>query len=807
MAGLTTKLICGPRTLNLNSGRYAVADFAPPGVAVVPLMGGQSSGSRRGRSKRGATPVNRAWQFGLHIRNCSSPAEVTRAVADLEYMLSLAGDDDEPLRLFFKPDTNVAADPLWGQSGYYYEIAHAEAPELLPDGFYGLLRGEYYPNVRVRCELKPEPLGRPQVLASALGGILEDRLGTGDGQSRGLQIPIAMTNLITNPVFGHATPLNGWMVGGAITATANYDARFVLPGARASAKLVCDSGAGTTFTQSITFGDTNPKSFYAVVKLEDGSAVSSSQVSLRYAGSSLSTTVRSLGDGFYMLTGTATGVASAQNTGVIVSADNTVYLCGYAATSSGTPSIPWGDLLGCSWSGTPHASSSTRVAGRVRIPIDTTVLNRQQGAIRMVWMPDQNSAGVADYYLFVAGGLVGAFEGATQAWLFYDGTTSLKSAATAYTDLVPVVLYFTWGNAGRAIYINGVLVASTASFTPPAQATFCYIGSDSAGANQARGTFLGFDIYPTPMTAAEVLADYTNVAPVATAKQRVSAIPWLWTKDGDNVVDNTDAGSNENWCAVGGIPGSAPAETLIRGICSGTGGQDTIYLSLLALEHFFDPSALIVSPAGVVSVTGSDTELDTITLSAEVFAALAGREIIPMVGGNEDGANTIYLRTKINPGGGYYYSDYAPSYWRTISANRSLDSAPPLTLIPNTPDFDRLGLTYGAVTIGVDAVRVPSATANFNLDSIQLFVAPRLTLINILGDSYTDPTFVINGLRVHEIQAGALQFRYEARGEALEFEPNKINLLFSLIGLEGVFSSTGATITYTMHVHPRYALL
>jgi hypothetical protein len=139
-----------------------------------------------------------------------------------------------------------------------------------------------------------------------------------------------------------------------------------------SAKLAPGTNGAGTFTQSVNVGDTNTYNFSAYA-YTDGSAVSSSDLSLYYNGSTVSTTYTSVGSGWYRLTGTLTGVNSSVGAGVQVASGKTVYvdnfsLGSYSASGTMTSSIfdteassAWGTLTY-----TATAPTNTTVSVKVR---------------------------------------------------------------------------------------------------------------------------------------------------------------------------------------------------------------------------------------------------------------------------------------------------------------------------------------------------------------------------------------------------------------------------------------------------------
>jgi hypothetical protein len=601
--GLTVKLISGPRVLNINSGRYSVADdFYPPGVALVPLMAGGTSANRWGGSERaGLGAVNRTWVFGVNVRNCASAAEVRAAVADLAFMLSLAGDPDAPLYLYFRPHSNMTATPLWGQDGYYYEIAHADPPELPAGGFYAFLSGQGHPGVTISCSIRPFARGKWQAVGSATGGVLEDTLGTVDGQSRGLYIPQGTTNKMTNPAFTHATWDNGWTAAAGLDDIENNDSEFILFG-ESSARLVAASDAD--FYQTINVGNTNAHTLSAYVKRPDGAAVTSADCVLIY-GANQTTTFRAMGNGWYLATAAVTGVAAGQATGINVKARRAIYLAFTQIEEKSVATPPcYGDLLGCAWTGTAHASTSTRTAGRWRVPVDESVFRVAQGTARVVWRTDYaQSAYGSDVALWDTGDIRASFLAAGDTWELNDGTQVAGSSAQTFTPGTVIVLHFTWGPSGLAIYINGAVNGTNATYTPSAMPSYVYLGTNDSGATNTDGCFQGLTIWPSQATAAEVLADYNNIAPLVADSQRVDTIPWRWTFDGDDVIDTLYDGTAWNAFVCGGIPGSAPAQTAMKITGSAAiSGFSSIWLGVLPADVYIPLSNFFEEQTGTSSI-------------------------------------------------------------------------------------------------------------------------------------------------------------------------------------------------------------
>ncbi len=111
----------------------------------------------------------------------------------------------------------------------------------------------------------------------------------------------------------------------------------------ASMRIVADPSNAVNSVQSVDVGDTNTYNLTAYA-YTDGSAVTVSDAQLFYNGSTVSTTYTSVGGGWYQLTGTVTGGASARNYGVQAKAGKTVYIDNvsvnnYASSGTITSSI------------------------------------------------------------------------------------------------------------------------------------------------------------------------------------------------------------------------------------------------------------------------------------------------------------------------------------------------------------------------------------------------------------------------------------------------------------------------------------
>jgi hypothetical protein len=561
------RFVYGTRTLDINdNSRYALeTGFAPPPALLSAQMSDGTSANRTGgATKIGQRAQNRQWSFSVQVLG-SSERDVSRAFQDLASFMMYAGiDKANPLYFEYKPNSDINIKPSWGQDGWLrYEIRHAAPPQI----------GERYSSGEFRArnvtallsiEVAPYAEGLQQRLCSASGGIIEDTIGTVDGISRGLIVPEATCNLFTNPVFWNATWNTGWSAGASILASQNTDSTFLLPNTQNSARLTASASAGGGYTQDLTLS-ASQYAIWSIIKLPDGGTVASRNMQMYYNGSVLDTQYTNAGNGLWYATASAIGTASSASTGVVVKDGQTIYLLASQAERKDyrTP-LCWGDLLGCSWSGSAHASTSNRAAGVVKIKTDTDTLQSTPLTIRFAFKTpathnmayssllfDLRDAGNTNApYSFIETQLIFVFNGAS----LYSDALALDTVYLAHCVVA---------DGSIALYMDGELVDDASSvFLAPIGAKM-FIGSDYTGAHQANIPLYDFTVWNAALTAAQIASDAANLLPVLADDRRISPVPWLWTLGGDDIL-SLDTGK-QPLGVVGGVPGSDLAKTEIQG--------------------------------------------------------------------------------------------------------------------------------------------------------------------------------------------------------------------------------------------------
>jgi len=829
MTSPALRLVKGPRSINLNdfSRFYLYQDFVPPPVSIQPMFAEGTSANKGGAALFDRQPVNRTFAFRVNMRGGSS-SEIRMWAARVQALLAEAGDQSEPLYLLFKPDSDTS-EPLWGQHGAYirYQVEYGAAN--FAEGYLVGARLATDVDLNIVLVLRPQASGQAQRAGSALGRLLEDTFGTPDGLSRGLVIAPSLTNLCTNPVFGHATWNTGWTADASLTASQNTDPDYLLNfhGQISSAKLV-SRAASQEFYQSLTLA-ASTHTFVALIMRPDKGTPSSSDVEIFYNAGVVTTTFTDLGNGLWRITGSATGTGGAANTGVQVKTGRTIYLLYYGVAATATIFYPfWGDNLGCAWSGTAHASTSTSTAGRWRLPVaaDTFEIGGFTLRIIMRWRVANTHPSDMQIFSMGAASIRCLFQASDDKFQFTDGTNTAPSEAFTFTENTEDVFHFVaQPGTGLIIYRNGVSTATSGTYTPPTLPSYLYLGTNDSAAAHAEAVFRGLDIWAGALSATEVANDYANVAATIADDQRVGAIPWLWTKDGDNIVDNvTDSTAStgaphDQFCVVGGVPGSAPAMVMINGLLSSDWPTITnLWLGILKLHYgaYFDPETLLVGnsdgTADVGSHTGSYLTVAGVTTSAvtaitlnptaSLLSKLYGAEVCALAR-LYDAGSLLTIALQYGDSSVFAITDYVSV---AATAVFGMFQTKSLT-VKNEAIVDREGI--GQIFNFKLQVKRTSGSADIRADYFVLLPRPVVRLTQFIGAIAATEGFLYDNGAIYSYDTGANQIarNMEATGDVLELYPERANILLAVMGDAGTAVITH-TLTYNkLIVTPRYDLI
>lgn len=809
--GLTAKLKHGSATLDLHDiTNFRVQEFNPP-----------------------PTGLRQPFSYTLPLDVVgTTPTMIDAQLMKLQNFLDLCWKDPaERSFLMLRGEAALSYEPIWGQRGAspHYQILAGRV--IKPDRYgtservSGSLR-----DAVLELELAP-PIGIEQMLGLSTGGVLPFRPGKSAPHTTGMIIPRATTNEFRNPVFGELV-LGDWDDSVVSTAYAvrNTNPDYIFAGQNSLYIFATPAAAVDhefTIDANIPAGDT---SISAMVKMPDGSAVDSTIVRPQINATSYSDAEYvPVGNGWYWMHKTVTTSVDTSGAHFEVQAGKGVFIDAIQIEAKDSATFPChGELLGSAWDGTAQGSSSTRTVGALKIR--STRLNKLQGTICMVWLPlhDYDSARYASTVEFfddaVGTGFRGVYRGATDDFLFSDGTSSADSGTQTFTAGTPIVLHFTWGGSGLAVYKNGSSIASNASFTVPTFGNYLFIGSNSTPANHCEGIFLGFTIYDRQMTAAEALAHYTEIAPLAAARQRVDWMPSIWVKDGDNIADNCLDSTRENYVVAIDIPGQLDCEvdldaTFSVNIDSSNAGA--VLLSRLAMEDYVDPAWMRGDLSGTVDAGSSGGEYDTetvdttavsfsrgIDMNARIMRALADQAIHVVARMKDAGAN-LQIKFFYNfATDGSYGPDFKPI---TLSTSFLMRMTGQYIFKNMTHLLDDNYFPPSSTGITFQAIRGVSGSAAVDVDFYQVLARPILKL-------FADSTALSNSIKYRSYDERVMNYvsassyfagdKIYAEGDRLEFMPDHYNLLINVIGSDtgspGAVSTSYLIYYNEIKVRPRW---
>ncbi len=826
--GYYAKLVHGSKVFNLNDAVYSLGDdFIPPGASEQTNWSGMAmSNEFYGASSLSQRGQDREFTFSVHITGLSD-AQVTFAASLLERFLRLSRDKSDTLYLEFRGDNDVSVSPLWGTYGapLRYEIKKLNSFVLSPVMGQSDAWRRHMGYNRITVTVAPYAEKADQRLGTATGGILEDNWGTPDGSSRGLIVPEATTNKCTNPVFGNADWDNGWtaIATTGLLISQNTDPQYCLPGLISSAAIQYTNAPETLsiYAQSINVGNTNNHTFSALVKMPDGSAPTSSDVVIYY-NINKTTTYTNLGNGIYLLSATTAGINGATNTGIAILGAKKIYLLAYQCEEKAyhTP-ICWGTLMGCAWTGTAHASTTTRTAAMCKVD-GADIYDPGQGTIVVVWKSPPVLTGAA-FYLFhtSTNSRLYLYCNGSNSYTLSDGTNSATATSQTIAANTIYVFHCVYGPAGMTLYVSGTSQATQATFLPAAVDGYIAIGTDATATAHANGTFLGVVPYNKPMTAAEVTASYNNIYRQVTGGdglgQRLSAIPWLWTKDGDDVIDNHNDSGHDNFAVIGGIPGSADARirALVTVSSSSTSWEGWLIKSSSPGGDFITPSWQWVADANNTSIgagaTYSGGKITSFTINTTGTAVIS----------------TEPFRSYMDWGNTHYFI-------RLDDTGSDLKTAPMF-------NFNETGNIFG----DFKAISGKSTSRMFYSGSMfigfppyakksDLIVHPKVWLKRTTGShvlkvdcGYILPSqlwkirsaistsegafakFVVHKGRGYEVNStGVIVKPSLTFGDEITLSPQRNNYLFGLSGKDGSAHVIADTFTFTdFYVTPRYSIV
>lgn len=729
------KLEHGKDLLDLNTGRYCLddGDFMPPTTARAVTYGALLAGAEVVRKRR----ENRSWSFTVTI-TASSKSEAERAMRNLQSFLNRAGGHT-PLFVLYRNFNDYDFEPRFGQFGAFsrYEVVHASA-EISQDYNAALAYSNHIVRVRVNLTIKPQAVGLRQHTGQAKGFVFEDYIGKADGSVRGTHIGQAATNNFTNPRFMNATWNSGWTATGTGFITSeNKDPSFILFGDTSARCSKSSTAASDRFTQSITLSAVT-QYFSCYAKRIDSGAISDLAI---WYGSSQTTTATAVGDGWYRLTASATGDGGAAEAGITCTGTQKTpfFVDGFQVTTTKHYEFMNGDWLGNSWASTKNGSAETAAVSYLRYDFDEILDNRTGWTMRVAWLPPVGTSGVRFFAEDDGDDIQLYIDGSNQIVAQVSTGNSVTSTGITITAGTPMIIHATYDGSTLTSYHNGTQKGTGSSKIAAAtEPTWLYVGSDNAPAQHCGGTILGFATFDRAMSANQVLADYTQAIQQVTDGDRLDPLPWCYTEDGDNVIDNNNDGTLYNYAVIGGLMGddcdveykmtSSQNLSLAKGITFGSLPVPQIIFDKDILTDGGTNTLLFENGTGTADTTANGEAVKRISLSTTSTTLLA--TAISRAGANilqeidnvtgyfvaKDNATktNVMVRMAIDMAGSGGGNESFVSDWRTLSTDTTLR---PYTTFELPLDFEDYILDSSRIMgFRIDVKRATgSTTANFDV--------------------------------------------------------------------------------------------
>lgn len=830
------RLISGPdpryptRTLQIaNSSSTAnihlrMNGFAPgPGKKKV-IYSGESTrfdGEQRVSSSRGNARFNLTYDL-----NSSSPARIQSLQGEIERFFQDAGlyeehESGEPVWLEdrWQDGLDDVPAPVLGQFSHYLRILDAEVQDWPKSLHSGALVAGNVEGVAASLVCRPHSEGLEQQLFNAIGQVEVGPLGV-------MAAP-ATTNLFTNPSFAHTTFNQGWTASAADLYVAET-AGLTYP-ERGAAHLYNQNSAVRNFTQTMTLSATTHVLSF-VAKKPDLSAVTSSDVVVWGAGSARTTTFISLGDNKYLCYAAFTASAGSSTYGVEVKGRRDVIVSDFNLHANNTSFTSYpvafgaGHIPGCTWSGTAHDSTSTRSATTYK----RVLADELSGEfVMMFWAvplwgaTDISGNATLMTYVIASDNFGLSFLDAGNVWSFtgsVGGTSpSISSGAQTHTYGTPVhfAIHQDISAANYKLYINGALAGTSSAIAPIINGGgTLYLGNSNGGTQPFNGWIDGLRVFKYGLSATQIAAFYTAELAVKTAATKaLGGFPYLWTKDGDGVLDAVDDTGRDNFCIIGGISGDVEGLTEWRIQPPTSTPPRCFWLGRKAVSSGFEAALLWLEHQGVA---------DAGTSGGEYFTATSS--------GNMTLIDTITTADMENFRGRYRYIGHfyvttnnvtvKPAFHWNAASETSATFGDTVTVATNAlmllRDFGELNIFYNdnrlkptSIVVYLSVTPV-TGTSTIRLDFIQLLPYPnaRIQATDASISISAGDLLIISGTEayIHRSSDNAFRYDCEYRGDPVDVLPNKYNYIFFLPGEEGTAYDIADTGTFTVYVTPRWLL-
>jgi hypothetical protein len=340
------------------------------------------------------------------------------------------------------------------------------------------------------------------------------------------------------------------------------------------------------------------------------------------------------------------------------------------------------------------------------------------------------------------------------------------------------------------------------------------LGCSTRNNTGLNGYLDGWRIWNYPMSATQIGQLYNNEKPIKDDGNSLGMPQFLWTKDGDGVLDNCDDSSRDNFAIIGGIPGDVEALTEWQIDPPTSTPPDVYWLGRKAVEETFDPAStfwLELQGTADANSSGGQYEQHAFGGSPGTYDFDVAVDEIKHLQGRIHFLARLYVSgnaVDVNPFYKFGSGPRVDGEVQQIATNANF-------LLRAYANWDmwirwdhlREGETPASLTLGL---HVSDATggATVRCDFVQVLPYPncRVEVGSSISLSAGDTLHVIEDEAYVLASSGAEKYAPEFRGEPVNLEPHKYNYVWFLAGEEGQQYDITDTATFVVYVTPRWLL-
>ena len=800
--------------------------FSPgPGANQVIWSGRNANrdGQRRIRSSR--DNAHYAVSYDL---NASSTAELGKLQSKVLRFFEEARVFEEdgqgkPAWLEYRwPDSLASLSaPVFGQLSHYLRVLDAVVPGWPGSLETGALVAGQIEGIGAGFTCRPHSEGLKQQAGKAAGYVALSDYGA-------VTCAKAITNVITNPAFGHATWNTGWSASDADLHAAQETRPGYTRSLDSAARLTNLSLSVQQYTQTITLTENiYVLSFFA--RRVDGEAITTADVSGYLDSTSPAISAQQWAGGpWYLCWTTYNCTAGSKACGIEVKVGRDVIIDNVQLIQD-TAIYPRpfvaGFRPGCAWAGTAHASTSSNTASDLKWTLDDELVGPYTVATwataAFSYIDGSDDFYILEYYVDANNYVRLHWDGLAEQFELNgsrDGVAFSDTWSATFSEFQTYHVVLVQEAATTRVYFNGTerITASNAMGLPSGGTL--HLGNCEA--DEAWDGWLdSLRIWAQALTAAQVDTLYDNELPIKNGNGTIGGPPWLWTKDGDNVVDAVDgvisAAAKDNWLILGGVSGDTdasvewhidlPTASTPRVVWMGRKAADETLIPYDTLFLDFSGTADSGNSSGdayetdTTSGSGTDTHDFDATLNENRHA----RGRVQVLGRFKVTAASIDVQPYFKLGS----SDRVLGDTVRVAANANFllrdlgdiridwpqENAPPRLLA------------------GLLCTETEATATTVQLDFLQLLPEPncRVECEAAAISIASGDTLIIDGLEAWMEDASdsdSQLYRFEHRGDDVTLKPDRYNYVFVVLGEEGQQYTITHTATIEAYITPRWLM-